>query len=102
MDAVATLRERRPSTETPAQGEAPKEVPVTVKGEGAEGETFEHLGNFLQCVREGAPDKVNCGIANGVGSSLIGLMIRQSIEQKHPVSVEETLADTRKPPVPAA
>lgn len=90
MDAVVTLREK------PANGE------ITVKGEGGTGDTFEHLGNFFQCVREGAPDKVNAGIANGVGSSMIGLMIRQSIEQKKPVTVEETLADTRKPPVPAA
>ncbi len=90
MDATATLREK------PANGE------ITVKGEGGTGDTFEHLGNFFKCVREGTPDKVNSGLANGVGSSIIGLMIRQSIEQKKPVTLEETLADTRKSPVPAA
>lgn len=90
MNATATLREK------PAEGE------ITVKGQGGEGDTFEHLGNFFKCVREGTPDKVNAGMANGVGSTLIGLMIRQSIEQKKGVTVEETLADTRKPPVPAA
>ncbi len=90
MDATAHLREK------PAEGEQ------TIVGEGPEGETFEHLGNFFQCVREGTPDKVNCGIENGVGSTVIGLMIRQSVEQKRPVTLEETLADTRRPPVPAA
>ncbi len=90
MDATATFREK------PAEGE------ITVKGQGGEGDTFEHLGNFFKCVREGTPDKVNAGMANGVGSTIIGLMIRQSIEQKKSVTLEETLADTRKPPLPEA
>jgi predicted dehydrogenase len=90
MDASARFREK------PAEGE------ITIKGEGAEGDTPEHLLNFFQAVREGKPEVAHCGLENGVGSTLIGLMIRQSIEQKRSVTVEETLADPRKSPVPAA
>jgi len=71
-----------------------------VVGEGEDGDTREHFENFFECVRNGTPEKANCGIANGTGASYIGLIIRQSIELKRPVTLEETLADTRKPPVP--
>lgn len=90
MDAKATLRE------------APEGAEKIVAGEGPEGDTFEHFTNFFDCVRAGTPDKVNCGLEAGVGHTIIGLMIRQSIEQKRLVTLEETLADPRRPPVPAA
>jgi predicted dehydrogenase len=78
----------------PATGEA------KILGQGGEGDTPEHLENFFECVRNGTPEKANCGIANGTGASIIGLMIRQSLEQKRPVTFEETMADTRTVPVP--
>ena len=90
MGAYAQLRER------PAGGQA------RVQGEGPGGETREHLANFFECVRAGAPEKANCGVANGTAASIIGLMIRQSLEEKRVVTLEETLSDTRKPPVPPA
>jgi len=71
-----------------------------ISGEGPEGETREHFENFFDCVRNGTPEKANCGVANGTGGSIIGLLIRTSLEQGRPVTLEETLADPRKPPVP--
>jgi myo-inositol 2-dehydrogenase/D-chiro-inositol 1-dehydrogenase len=72
-----------------------------VNGEGPDGDTREHFLNFFESVRAGDPANANCGIANGTGGSIIGLLIRQSLEQKRLVTLEETLNDTRKPPVPA-
>jgi len=71
-----------------------------IMGQGGDADTPEHLENFFECVRNGAPEKTNCGIANGMGASTIGLMIRQSLEQKRLVTFEETMADTRTVPVP--
>jgi len=88
MGAFVQLREK------PADGR------LRIAGRGGEGDTRDHLVNFFESVRAGAPDRANCGIANGIGASYIGLMIRQSLELKRPVTLEETLADTRKPPVP--
>ncbi|MCG3198840.1 MAG: Myo-inositol 2-dehydrogenase [bacterium] len=73
-----------------------------IEAKGNAGDTYEHLANFFDCVRAGTPDKVNSGLASGVGATTIGLMIRQSVEKKAPVTYEETLADTRKPPLPSA
>ncbi|MBN1420263.1 MAG: Gfo/Idh/MocA family oxidoreductase [Planctomycetes bacterium] len=89
MDAYIQLREK------PAGGEA------RIAGEGG-GDTREHMTNFFDCVRAGTPQEVYCGIPNGAGASIIGLMIRQSLEMKRPVTFEETLRDSRKPPVPPA
>ena len=90
MGAYAQLRR------APAGGSA------RVEGEGAGGDTREHLMNFFESVRAGAPEEANCGIANGTGASIIGLMIRQSIEEKRAVTLEDALSDTRRPPVPPA
>jgi predicted dehydrogenase len=90
MGSFVQLREKA------AGGEA------RIAGQGGDGDTREHLENFFECVRNGTPDKANCGVANGAGASIIGLMIRQSLEQKRPVTLEETLADTRTVPVPPA
>jgi myo-inositol 2-dehydrogenase/D-chiro-inositol 1-dehydrogenase len=90
MDAYVQLRER------PAGGSD------RINGEGPEGDTREHMMNFFECVRAGNPAKANCGIANGTAGSIIGLLIRQSLEEKREVTLEETLRDTRKPPVPPA
>jgi predicted dehydrogenase len=73
-----------------------------IEGDGKGGDTGEHFVNFFECVRNGTPEKANCGIANGTGASIIGLMIRQSLELGRVVTIDETLADTRKPPVPEA
>jgi len=81
--------------------EKPKDGPIKIAGQGGDGDTREHFENFFECVRNGTPDKANCGIANGTGASIIGLMIRQSLELKREVTLEETLADARKVPVPA-
>ena len=80
--------------------EKPKGGDIKIMGQGGDGDTREHLENFFECVRNGAPEKANCGLANGTGASIIGLMIRQSLEMKKPVTLEETLADTRTVPVP--
>lgn len=88
MDATARLRKK------PADG------PIDIKGKGPDGDTGEHIANFLAAVRSGKPDATNCGIKNGTGASYIGLMIRQSLEAGRPVTFEEMLRDTRKPPVP--
>ncbi|KPL08979.1 hypothetical protein AMJ85_07415 [candidate division BRC1 bacterium SM23_51] len=88
MGAYVQLREKR------------EDGTMRVEGEGEKGDTPAHLANFFDAVRAGAPDKINCGIANGTGASYIGLLIRQSLEQGRPVTLEETLQDTRKPPVP--
>ena len=90
MDAYVQLRE------------APAGVSARINGEGPRGETREHFLNFFECVRAGTPENANCGIANGTGGSIIGLMIRQSLEEKRVVTLEETLRDPRKPPVPPA
>jgi len=90
MGAYAQLR-RKPSS-----------GPARVEGEGAGGDTRDHLMNFFESVRAGDPEKANCGVANGTGASIIGLMIRQSIEENRMVTLEEVLSDTRKPPVPPA
>ena len=71
-----------------------------IEGQGGEGDTQEHLENFFECVRNGTPAKANCGIENGVGASYIGLLIRTSLEKGRPVTLEETLQDTRTVPVP--
>jgi len=73
-----------------------------VEGDGAGGDTRDHFLNFFESVRAGAPENANCGVANGTGASIIGLMIRQSIEEKRVVTLEDALSDTRKPPVPPA
>jgi myo-inositol 2-dehydrogenase/D-chiro-inositol 1-dehydrogenase len=65
------------------------------------GETKEHFANFFECVRSKTPEKTNCGVENGAGASIIGLMIRQSLEAKREVTFEETMKDDRRPPVPA-
>ncbi|MCX8037637.1 MAG: Gfo/Idh/MocA family oxidoreductase [Candidatus Sumerlaeia bacterium] len=88
MAATATLREKDASGKT------------QVAGEGGEGDTAEHFANFFECVRNGTPEKAYCGIANGVGATMIGLIIRTSLEQKRPVTLDEALADTRTVPVP--
>jgi hypothetical protein len=80
----------------------PENGSARIDGEGGGGDTREHLANLFDCVREGAPEKANCGIENGTGASYIGLMIRQSLEQGRPVTLEETLQDDRRPPVPKA
>jgi myo-inositol 2-dehydrogenase / D-chiro-inositol 1-dehydrogenase len=90
MDAYVQLRE------APAGGSA------RINGEGPSGDTREHFLNFFESVRAGTPETANCGIANGTGGSIIGLLIRQSLEEKRVVTLEETLRDTRKPPVPPA
>lgn len=90
MDAYVQLRE------APAGGSA------RINGEGPGGDTREHFLNFFESVRAGSPETANCGIANGTGGSIIGLLIRQSLEEKRVVTLEETLRDTRKPPVPPA
>jgi len=73
-----------------------------IEGKGEGGDTRDHLMNFFDSVRAHAPEKANCGIANGTAASIIGLMIRQSIEQKREVILDEALNDTRRPPVPPA
>jgi len=73
-----------------------------IDGKGGAGDTREHLENFFDCVRAGTPEKTHCGIENGTAASYIGLMIRQSLEAGRPVTLEETLKDTRMPPVPKA
>ncbi len=90
MEAYVQLRE------APAGGSA------RVQGEGPGGDTRDHFTNFFECVRAGTPEKANCGIANGTAGSIIGLMIRQSLEEKRVVTLEETLNDPRRPPVPPA
>lgn len=90
MGAYAQLRRK------PADG------PARVEGGGPGGDTRDHLMNLFESVRAGAPEKANCGVANGTGASIIGLMIRQSIEEKRLVTLEDALSDTRKPPVPPA
>lgn len=90
MDAYVQLRE------APAGGSA------RIEGQGPGGDTRDHLMNLFECVRARTPEKVNCGVANGTGASIIGLMIRQSLEEKRVVTLEETLSDTRKPPIPPA
>ncbi len=72
----------------------------SVRGKGPGGDTREHFKNFFQAVREGNPKATNCGIENGVGASYIGLIIRQSLELGRKVTLEETLEDKRRPPVP--
>jgi len=89
MDAYIQLREK------PAAGAA------RIQAQGG-GDTREHMANFFDCVKAGTPEKTYCGVANGAGASIIGLMIRQSLEEKRPVTFEETLRDGRRPPVPAA
>jgi len=90
MGAYVQLRKK------PADGSA------RVDGEGSGGDTRDHMRNFFESVRAGDPGKANCGIANGSGGSIIGLLIRQSLEEKRVVTLEETLRDTRRPPVPPA
>ncbi len=90
MDAYVQLRE------------APSGGSARVEGEGPGGDTRDHFLNFFECVRAGTPEKANCGIANGRAGSIIGLLIRQSLEEKREVTLDEALRDTRKPPVPAA
>ncbi len=80
----------------------PSGGPARVEGKGQGGDTRDHFLNFFESVRAGAPEKANCGIANGTGASIIGLMIRQSLEEKRLVTIEDALSDTRKPPVPPA
>lgn len=80
----------------------PESGSARIEGQGEGGDTREHLMNFFESVRAGAPEKANCGIANGTGASIIGLMIRQSLEEKRVVTLEDALSDTRKPPVPPA
>lgn len=81
---------------------APSGGSARVDGQGQGGDTREHLMNFFESVRAGDPRKANCGVTNGIGASIIGLMIRQSIEEKRLVTIEEVLNDTRMPPVPPA
>jgi predicted dehydrogenase len=78
---------------------APRGGSARIQGEGG-GDTREHLMNFFDCVRASTPEKTNCGVPNGAGASYIGLMIRQSLELGREVTFEETMSDTRKPPVP--
>lgn len=73
-----------------------------ISGEGPGGDTRDHFVNFFESVRAGTPETANCGIQNGTGGSIIGLLIRTSLEKGRPVTLEETMADTRRPPVPEA
>ncbi|NMD35250.1 MAG: Gfo/Idh/MocA family oxidoreductase, partial [Planctomycetes bacterium] len=95
MDCYAQLRE------APAGAAGPGD-PRRVQGQGAGGDTREHLANFFDAVRAGDPAKAYCGIENGIGASYIGLMIRTSLEKGAKATFEEMLADTRTPPIERA
>ena len=90
MDAYAHLRQK------------PKHGNRRIPGKGPGGDTRAHFQNFFESLRAGDPAQANCGIANGVGASYIGLMIRQSLEKSRMVTLDETLKDPRRAPVPPA
>jgi len=90
MGAYAQLRKK------PRGGQA------RIPGRGPGGDTREHMKNFFDAVRANDPSKIHCGIENGVAATYIGLVIRQSLEQKRKVTLQEALRDTRRPPVPPA
>ena len=69
-------------------------------GEGAGGDTAEHLRNFFDAVRANDPKAVNCGIENGLQASYVGLMIRKSLDEKRKVTFEEMLEDGTPMPEP--
>ncbi len=66
-------------------------------GEGAAGDTPEHLQNFFDAVRAGRPDMTYCGIENGVAASYVGLLIRKSLYEKRRVIFEEMVDDPQEP-----
>ncbi len=81
--------------------QAPAGGSARIEGKGGSGETKEHFLNFFECVRAGTPERTHCGVENGVGASVIGLMIRKSLEEGREVTYEEAMADGRKLPLPA-
>jgi predicted dehydrogenase len=91
MGSYLQLRDPGPSGTARLEGKG--------KGPASDG-TREHLMNFFECVRAKTPGKTNCPVENGAGASVIGLMIRQSLEQKREVTFEEVMSDSRKPPLP--
>jgi len=73
-----------------------------VSGQGPGGDTPEHLQNFFEAVRAGDPQMAYCGVDNGTAASYVGLLIRKSLDEKRPVTLQEMLADNQDlPPLPA-
>ncbi len=80
-----------------------RETGQRISGEGAPGDTTEHLRNFFDCVRRRDPGGVYCGIENGTAASYVGLMIRKSLYEKRRVTFEEMIRDNKTlPPLPPA
>jgi len=74
-----------------------------IRGEGQPGDTRELLQNFFDAVREGDPQRVYCGMDNGVAASLVGLLIRKAMDEKRRVTMDELLRDDKEmPPLPPA
>ncbi len=64
-----------------------------IQGQGAVGDTPEHLRNFFEAVRAKKPEAVNCGFDNGIAASYIGLIIRKALDEKRRVTFEELVKD---------